>query len=123
MYARVAAFEDRDMSLADDLIAKVRDDVRREDSIPGAHGFLMLVDREHGTALGITLFATEQELRAAEPAFEQMASTIPAEMRGRRVSVEVYEVLGPVAHLVSSDETPVTPPSITCSRPSTTPST
>jgi heme-degrading monooxygenase HmoA len=93
MYARVAAFEDRDMSLADELIAKVRDDVGRKDSIPGAHGFLMLVDREHGTALGITLFATEQELRAAEPAFEEMASKIPVEMRGRRVSVEVYEVL------------------------------
>jgi heme-degrading monooxygenase HmoA len=93
MYARVAAFEDRDMSLADDLISKVRDDVRREGGIPGAHGFLMLVDREHGTALGITMFATEEELRDAEPAFEKMASKIPEEMRGRRVSVEVYEVL------------------------------
>jgi hypothetical protein len=92
MYARVASFEGRDMSLADDLIAKVRDDARR-DAIPGAHGVLMLVDREQGTALGITLFATEQELRDAEPAFEQMASTIPPEMRGRRVSVDVYEVL------------------------------
>jgi hypothetical protein len=93
MYARVAAFEDRDMSLADELIAKVRDDVRGENSIPGAHGFLMLVDREEGTALGITMFATEEELRDAEPAFEEMASTIPEEMRGHRVSVEVYEVL------------------------------
>jgi heme-degrading monooxygenase HmoA len=53
----------------------------------------MLIDREHGTALGITLFATEQELRNAEPAFEEMARTIPEEMRGRRVSVDVYEVL------------------------------
>jgi hypothetical protein len=93
MYARVAAFEGRDVSLADELIGKVKDDVRRGNRIPGAHGFLMLVDREQGTALGITLFATEKELRDAEPAFEEMASTIPAEMRGRRVSVDVYEVL------------------------------
>jgi heme-degrading monooxygenase HmoA len=93
MFARVAAFEGRDMSLADELTAKVSERARREDAIPGAHGFLMLVDREGGTALGITLFATEQELRDAEPAFEEMASTIPAEMRGRRVSVDVYEVL------------------------------
>jgi hypothetical protein len=93
MYARVAAFEDRDMSLADELISTVRDDVRREGTIPGAHGFLMLVDREHGTALGITMFATEEELRDAEPAFEELASKIPKEMRGRRASVEVYEVL------------------------------
>jgi heme-degrading monooxygenase HmoA len=81
------------MSLADPLIAKVRDKARREDAIPGAHGFLMLIDREQGTALGITLFATEQELRSAEPAFEEMAGSIPEEMRGRRVSVDVYEVL------------------------------
>jgi hypothetical protein len=93
MYARVAAFEDRDMSLADELISKVRDDVRRDGTIPGAHGFLMLVDREQGTALGITMFATEEELRDAEPAFEELASKIPKEMRGRRASVEVYEVL------------------------------
>jgi hypothetical protein len=93
MYARVAAFEGRDMSLADSLVTKVRDRARQEDAIPGAHGFLMLIDREQGTALGITLFATEKEIRAAEPAFEEMASTIPEEMRGRRVSVDTYEVL------------------------------
>jgi hypothetical protein len=93
MYARVAAFEGRDMNLADQLVAKVRDWARQEDAIPGAHGFMMLVDREQGTALGITMFGTEQELRDAEPAFEEMAGTIPQEMRGRRVSVEVYEVL------------------------------
>jgi hypothetical protein len=93
MYARVASFEGRDMSLADSLVAKVRDSARQEDAIPGAHGFLMLIDREQGTALGITMFATEKELRDAEPAFEKMASTIPEEMRGRRVSVDIYEVL------------------------------
>jgi hypothetical protein len=93
MYARVAAFEGRDMNLAEQLSEKVRDRARHEDAIPGAHGFLMLIDREQGTALGITLFATEKEIRAAEPAFEEMASTIPEEMRGRRVSVDVYEVL------------------------------
>jgi hypothetical protein len=93
MYARVAAFEGRDMSLSDSLVAKVRESAGREDAIPGAHGFLMLIDREQGTALGITLFATEKELRDAEPAFEKMASTIPEEMRGRRISVDIYEVL------------------------------
>jgi heme-degrading monooxygenase HmoA len=93
MYARVAAFEGRDTTRADELIGKVREKARREDTIPGAHGFLMLIDREQGTALGITLFATEGELHDAEPAFEEMATTIPAEMRGRRISVDTYEVL------------------------------
>jgi hypothetical protein len=93
MYARVAAFEGRDMSRADELTAKVSERVRRDDAIPGAQGFLMLVDRDRGAALGITLFASEQEIRDAEPAFEELATTIPAELRGRRVSVETYEVL------------------------------
>ena len=90
MYARVAAFENRDMTGADELIAKVRE---RSDPIPGAQGLLMLIDRAKGTALGITLFGTEQAIRDAEPAFEEMAATIPAEQRGRRVSVNTYEVL------------------------------
>ena len=112
MYARVAAFEGRDMSRADELTEKVRERARREDAIPGAHGFLMLVDRQRGTALGITLFASEQELRDAEPAFEEMAMTIPEEMRGRRVSVEVYEVVmldggtGAQAARISTIESP-----------------
>jgi hypothetical protein len=93
MYARVAAFEGRDRTLADELSGKVKERARREDTIPGAHGFLMLIDREQGTALGITLFATEREIREAEPAFEEMAKSIPAEMRGRRTSVDIYEVL------------------------------
>lgn len=93
MYARVAAFEGRDMSHAEELAAKVGEQARRRDAIPGAQGFLMLIDRDEGTALGITLFATEQELDDAEPAFEAMARTIPEEMRGRRISVDVYEVL------------------------------
>jgi len=90
MYARVAAFENRDMTGADELIAKVK--VER-DPIPGAQGFLMLIDRDKGTALGITLFETEQAIRDAEPAFEQMAESIPAEQRGRRISIDTYEVL------------------------------
>ena len=90
MYARVAAFENRDMTGADELIAKVK--VER-DPIPGAQGFLMLIDRDKGTALGITLFGTEQAIRDAEPAFEQMAESIPAEQRGRRISIDTYEVL------------------------------
>lgn len=90
MYARVAAFEGRDMTGADDLIAKVRG---QSDSIPGLQGFLMLIDRDQGTALGITLFPTEQAIDAAEPAFDQMAAAIPEDQRGRRVSVGRYEVL------------------------------
>jgi heme-degrading monooxygenase HmoA len=91
MYARVASFEGRDPSLTDELIQRVRD--VGPSSVPDAKGFLGLFDRERGTSLGITFFESEEALRGSEQAFEDMARHFPAEMRGSRTSVEVYEVV------------------------------
>jgi heme-degrading monooxygenase HmoA len=91
MYARVASFEGRDTSLTDELIERVRD--VGSSSVPDAKGFLGLFDRDRGTSLGITFFESEEALRGSEQAFEDMAQHFPAEMRGRRTSVEVYEVV------------------------------
>jgi heme-degrading monooxygenase HmoA len=90
MYARVASFEGRDASLTDELIQRVRD--QGPTSVPDAKGFLGLFDRERGTSLGITFFDSEEAIRNSEQAFEDMAEQFPAEMRGRRTSVDVYEV-------------------------------
>jgi heme-degrading monooxygenase HmoA len=90
MYARVASFEGGDPSLTDELIERVRE--RGPSAAPEARGFLGLFDRERGTSLGITFFDSEQAIREAEQAFEDMAQNFPAEMRGRRTSVETYEV-------------------------------
>jgi hypothetical protein len=92
VYARVASFENRDMSMADQLVDRVRERVRAGTDIPDAKGFLMLVDRRAGTALGISFFESEKAIRNAEPAFERMGKEIPKEMRGNRTSVDVYEV-------------------------------
>ena len=91
MYARVASFEGRDSSLTDELVRRVRD--QGPGSVPDAKGFLGLFDRERGTALGITFFDSEEAIRNSQRAFEDMAQNFPAEMRGRRTSVEVYEVV------------------------------
>jgi hypothetical protein len=90
MYARVASFEGRDSSLTDQLIQRVRD--QGPSSVPDAKGFLGLFDRERGTSLGITYFDSEEAIRSSEQAFEDMARDFPSEMRGRRTSVDVYEV-------------------------------
>ena len=90
MHARVASFEGRDPSLTDELIERVRQ--TGPTSVPEARGFLGLFDRERGTALGITFFDSEDAIRDAEQAFEDMAQHFPQEMRGRRTSVDVYEV-------------------------------
>src|SRR5438094_8034448 len=91
MYARVARFEGRDASLTDQLIQRVRD--QGPASVPDAKGFLGLFDRERGSALGITFFDSEEAIRNSEQAFDDMAQHFPPEMRGRRTSVDVYEVL------------------------------
>ena len=90
MYARVASFEGHDSSLTDELIRRVRDE--GPSSVPDAKGFLGLFDRERGTSLGITFFDSKEAIRNSEQAFEDMAQHFPAEMRGRRTSVEVHEV-------------------------------
>lgn len=90
MYARVASFEGRDSSLTDQLIQRVRD--QGPSSVPDAKGFLGLFDRERGTSLGITFFDSEEAIRNSEQAFEDLARNFPSDMRGRRKSVDVYEV-------------------------------
>jgi len=91
MHARVAAFEG-DTSRIDDLIGTIRERMSSGDDVPGAKRFLMLIDRGSGTSLGITFFESEEAIRAAEPIFERMGDEVPEELRGRRTSVETYEV-------------------------------
>lgn len=113
MYARVAAFEQPNVSMADDLINTVRErsqSARTE--LPDAQALLMLIDRENARSLSITFFESEEAIRQAEPAFERMGDEIPEETRGRRISVDVYEVVrqeggeGAKAARVSSFEGP-----------------
>lgn len=93
MYARVAAFENRDTSRIDEMIATVTERSEAGQDLPGLKRVLMLVDRDAGTALGITFFESEEAIRRAEPSFERMGDETPEELRGRRTSVETYEAL------------------------------
>jgi hypothetical protein len=51
---------------------------------------LQLVDRESGTALGITMCESEEDMQRAHAALNEMS---PGEGAGQRASVEIYEVL------------------------------
>jgi heme-degrading monooxygenase HmoA len=92
MHARVAAFENRDVSRTDELVALVRDRLSAGGEIPDALGMYMLVDRAAGTALGIGIFESEDAIQAAEPIFERMGDEVPEEVRGKRTSVDIFEV-------------------------------
>jgi hypothetical protein len=88
MYARVATFES-DPAKVDDAIAMVRVEVDGEVP-PGLEGakMLMLVNRETGKGLGVTLFETEDAMRRGDEAL----NAINPGSTERRVAVEFFEV-------------------------------
>jgi hypothetical protein len=89
MYARVATFES-DPAKVDDAINLVRTEVESGDVPAGLEGakMLMLVNRENGKGLGVTLFESEDAMRRGDEALNAMSPGATE----RRTSVEFYEV-------------------------------
>jgi hypothetical protein len=89
MYARVATFES-DPSKVDDAIEMVRGDVESGNTPEGLEGakMLMLVNRESGKGVGVTLFESEEAMRRGDEALNAMN---PGATESR-VSVEFFEV-------------------------------
>jgi hypothetical protein len=89
VYARVASFEG-DPANVDEAISRVRGDVQSGNAPPGLEGakMLMLVNRETGKGLGVTLFEDEEAMRRGDDALNAMSPGAG----GRRTSVEFYEV-------------------------------
>jgi hypothetical protein len=89
MYARVATFESRPENV-NDAIAMVRAEVESGQTPPGLEGakMLMLVNRETGKGVGVTLFESEDAMRRGDEALNAMN---PGGTE-RRVSVEFFEV-------------------------------
>ena len=89
MYARVATFES-DPSNVDEAISMVRTEVESGETPPGLQGakMLMLVDRQSGKGLGITLFESEEAMRRGDESLNAMSPGA----NERRTSVEFFEV-------------------------------
>ncbi len=89
MYARVATFES-DPARVEDAISMVRAEVESGNTPSGLEGakMLMLVNRENGKGLGITLFESEEAMRRGDEALDAMNPGVSE----RRTSVEFYEV-------------------------------
>jgi hypothetical protein len=89
VYARVATFES-DPARVDDAIDMVRGEVESSDTPAGLEGarMLMLVNRETGKSVGITLFDSEDAMRRGDEALNAMS---PGSSE-RRTSVEYFEV-------------------------------
>jgi hypothetical protein len=89
MYARIATFES-DPAKVDDAIGMVQGQVESGETPPGLEGakMLMLVNRETGKGLGVTLFESEEAMRRGD---ETLNAMNPGSTE-RRTSVEFYEV-------------------------------
>lgn len=89
MYARIATFES-DPDKIDDAIELVRSEVESGDTPEGLEGakMMMLVNRETGKGLGITIFGSEDEMRRGDEALNAMNPGATE----RRTSVEFFEV-------------------------------
>ena len=89
MYARVATFES-DPANVEDAIAMVRREVESGETPEELQGakMLMLVNRQTGKGVGITLFATEEDMRRGDEALNAMNPGASE----RRTSVEFFEV-------------------------------
>jgi hypothetical protein len=54
---------------------------------------MVLADRESNTRLFVAFFDNREQIDAASERFEKMGDEIPEDVRGRRTSVDVYEVV------------------------------
>jgi hypothetical protein len=94
VYARITTFEGAGPERLDEAI----DTNSREidgalqsppEGLEGVKEVWMLVDRESGKTLDITLFGSEEELRRGHEALNAMS---PSDAEGSRTSVALYEV-------------------------------
>jgi hypothetical protein len=88
MYARIATFES-DPARINEAIDLVRGEVEGDtpEGLEGAK-MMMLVNRETGKGLGVTIFESEEAMRRGDEALNAMSPGASE----RRTSVEFYEV-------------------------------
>lgn len=89
MFARVATFEGGDV----EQLRRLNEEARESGALNPPVGMRRALLLQGDKRLFITFFNTREDIEAAEARFEEMGDEIPEQVRGRRVSVDVYEVL------------------------------
>jgi hypothetical protein len=90
MIARVARFEGGD---AEEMRRRNNDMlVERATELPGGILRVMVLMKDESTWSVISFFDSEEAAVAAEGRFEQMGDEIPESVRGKRISLESFEV-------------------------------
>jgi len=94
MYARIATFQGDESGPLGDAIEENRRQIEAAlesppEGLEGVKEVWMLVDRDSGRTMDLTLFETEEELRRGDKTLNAMS---PADAEGRRSSVGLYEI-------------------------------
>ena len=92
MFARVASFEGGDVERLQQLNEE-RMSAGTMELPEGLKSAMVLQDHASGRRLFVTFFDSRDAVDAAQQRFEAMGDEIPEEIRGRRTSVDVYEVV------------------------------
>lgn len=90
MIARIASFEGGDAA----EMARMNNEmlVERPASLPPGVLRVMVLMRDDTSWSVVSFFENEETAEAAEARWAEMGDEIPEDVRGRRVSVETYEV-------------------------------
>ena len=91
MIARIATFEGGDA----DEMRRLNNEMlveRGATALPPGVRRVMVLTKDEGRWSVISFFDSEDTAAAAEERFEQMGDEIPERVRGKRISVENYEV-------------------------------
>ena len=92
MFARVSTFTGTSDQV-DEAIRQAREDVvPRLEELDGFRGAYFLVDRENGKSLAVTLWESEEAMRASEEAANSLRSETADALGTQMVGVERYEV-------------------------------
>ncbi len=92
MYARVASFEGGDT----ERLTQLNEERMKSGEMTPPEGMkrvLLLADGDTNRRQFVAFFDTRENLAAAEEGFDKMGDEIPEDVRGRRTSVDVYEVV------------------------------
>ena len=92
MYARIATFEGGDT----ERLRQINQDRMSSGEMNAPAGMkrvLLLAGEESNKRMFVAFFDSREEIDAARERFESMGDEIPEDVRGRRTSVEIYEVV------------------------------
>ena len=92
MFARVSSFQGSPEGVDEGIKVAEEQAVPAAQALPGFKGLMMLVDRNTGKSMAVTLWESEEAMRASEEAANGIRSNVATATDEQIVGVDRYEV-------------------------------